>query len=129
MSQTENSIQTILLQELEVFEGIMIITTNRPKSFDAAFSRRILLKIEILDPIAEVRFAILHHLFPALSEVQARHLAETYTFTAAHLGVFRKQWELNGIIRMKSEPLYQALEAFLQLLHDNPRNSIGFIAA
>ena len=129
MSQTENSIQTILLQELEVFEGIMIITTNRPKSFDAAFSRRILLKIEILDPIAEVRFAILHHLFPALSEVQARHLAETYTFTAAHLGVFRKQWELNAIIRMKSEPLYQALEAFLQSLHHNPRNSIGFIAA
>ncbi len=129
MSQTENSIQTILLQELEIFEGIMLITTNRPNSFDAAFSRRILLKIEILDPIAEVRFELLRHLFPALSEVQAKHLAENFTFTAAELGVFRKQWELNAIIRMKCGTLYHALDDFLQALNQKNRQSIGFVAA
>jgi SpoVK/Ycf46/Vps4 family AAA+-type ATPase len=128
-TQTENSIQTILLQELEIFEGIMLITTNRPNSFDAAFSRRILLKIEILDPIAEVRFELLRHLFPALSEVQAKHLAENFTFTAAELGVFRKQWELNAIIRMKCGTLYHALDDFLQALNQKTRQSIGFVAA
>ena len=128
-TQTENSIQTILLQELEVFEGIMIITTNRPSAFDVAFSRRILLKIDILDPVAEVRFDLIRHLFPLLTEVQAKHLSENHAFTAAHLGVFRKQWELNAIIRMKRNGLYESLIEFLQGLNEKPRQVIGFIAA
>jgi hypothetical protein len=128
-TQTENSIQTILLQELEIFEGIMIITTNRPSAFDVAFSRRILIKIDILDPVAEVRFDLLRHLFPLLTEVQAKHLSENHAFTAAHLGVFRKQWELNAIIRMKRNGLYESLIEFLHGLNEKPRQVIGFIAA
>jgi hypothetical protein len=129
MTQTENSIQTILLQELEIFEGIMIITTNRPQSFDAAFNRRILLHLEILDPIPEVRVELLRHLFPTLHEMEIQALANTYAFTAAQLGVFRKQWELDAIIRTKRGSLYHTLESFLNGLHEKPRLSIGFKAA
>ena len=127
-SQTENSVQTILLQEMEVFDGVMIITTNRPESFDAAFGRRILLNIEIHDPVSEVRFELLCHLFPTLSKTEAKRLAEMYTFTAAQLGVFRKQWELNIIIKVSQESLQGALESYLQTLSGKTRKQIGFAA-
>ena len=129
MTQTENSIQTILLQELEIFEGIMIITTNRPQSFDAAFNRRILLHLEILDPIPELRVELLRHLFPTLNDKEIQTLANIYAFTAAQLGVFRKQWELDAIIRTKRDSLFHTLESFLQGLNEKPRKGIGSKAA
>jgi hypothetical protein len=106
----------------------MIITTNRPESFDAAFGRRILLNIEIHDPVSEVRFELLCHLFPTLSKTEAKRLAEMYTFTAAQLGVFRKQWELNIIIKVSQESLQGALESYLQTLSGKTRKQIGFAA-
>jgi hypothetical protein len=126
MTQTENSVQTILLQEMEVFNGVMIITTNRPESFDAAFGRRILLNIEINDPVAEVRVELLGYFFPSLPQIEAKKLAESYSFTAAQLGVFRKQWELNGIIKSSKLPLLEALETYLQSLSGKPIKRIGF---
>jgi len=128
-SQTENSVQTILLQEMEIFQGIMIITTNRPASFDPAFERRILLHIPILDPVAEVRLALVRHLFPSIADVDAKRIAENYAFTAAQLGVFRKQWELETIIRLRREKLEVALENFLKGINQKPRHAIGFVAA
>jgi hypothetical protein len=127
-TQTENSVQTILLQEMEIFEGIMIITTNRPLSFDAAFDRRILLNIEILDPVAEVRFELLRHLFPMIQEAEANRLAQSYVFTAAHLDVFRRQWDLNRIIKECKKPQIEALEAYLQSLSVKRKRPIGFVA-
>ena len=113
---------------MEVFDGVMIITTNRPESFDAAFGRRILLNIEIPDPVAEVRAEFLFHLFPAIAKAEAKRLAEMYTFTAAQLGVFRKQWELNSIIKATQGSFQDALEAYLQPLCEKPRQRIGFAA-
>ena len=127
-SQTENSVQTILLQEMEVFDGVMIITTNRPESFDAAFGRRILLNIEISDPVAEVRFELLRHLFPLIPEADAKRLAESYSFTAAQLGVFRKQWELNCIVKVCKGTLLEELEVFPQPMAGKARKRIGFAA-
>jgi hypothetical protein len=125
-SQTENSVQTILLQEMEVFEGIMIITTNRPESFDAAFGRRILMNIEIKNPVAEVRYDLLCHFFQSISKEESKRLAETYTFTAAQLGVFRKQWELKCIIKECQGSQLDALEVFLMSLKGQLKRPIGF---
>jgi SpoVK/Ycf46/Vps4 family AAA+-type ATPase len=46
VSQTENAIQNIILEELENFEGIFFATTNLAKNLDSAFERRFLFKIE-----------------------------------------------------------------------------------
>jgi hypothetical protein len=113
---------------MEVFDGVMIITTNRLDSFDAAFSRRILLNIEIHGPVAEVRFELLRYIFPVISELDSKRLSEAYTFTAAQLGVFRKQWELNCIIKAYQGQLQDALETYLQSLAGKPRQKIGFAA-
>jgi len=44
-----------LLQRLEIFEGIVIITSNAAKRIDAAFQRRIDVTIELAPPDAEAR--------------------------------------------------------------------------
>jgi SpoVK/Ycf46/Vps4 family AAA+-type ATPase len=127
-SQTENTVQTILLQELEVFTGILIITTNLPNSFDAAFDRRILLKIHIGNPNAEVRFDLIRHIFPMISIDAAKNLSLNYEFTSAQLGVFQKQWELKSIIKEIRGSQVEALEQFLASLNSTSKRRIGFVA-
>ncbi|MCF6365058.1 MAG: AAA family ATPase [Bacteroidales bacterium] len=56
--QTENTIQNIILQELETFEGIFIATTNLPENFDSAFERRFLFKIEFKKPDNDTKLKI-----------------------------------------------------------------------
>jgi hypothetical protein len=53
-----------LLSELERFEGIAIFTTNRLGALDAAFERRLALKMEFPMPTAEHRIAIWQRMFP-----------------------------------------------------------------
>lgn len=50
VAQTENTMQNIILEELETFGGIMIATTNLTDNLDAAFERRFLFKIGFARP-------------------------------------------------------------------------------
>jgi SpoVK/Ycf46/Vps4 family AAA+-type ATPase len=54
----------LLLQEIERFEGIVILTTNLDKQIDKAFQRRIQFKVTFPFPEAEQRSLIWEHLFP-----------------------------------------------------------------
>ncbi|PIE20829.1 MAG: hypothetical protein CSA66_00405 [Proteobacteria bacterium] len=54
----------LLLQEIERFEGICILTTNLDKNLDDAFSRRILFKIDFPKPDADNRTIIWQKLIP-----------------------------------------------------------------
>ena len=54
----------LLLQEIERFEGIVILTTNLDKNIDDAFSRRILFKIEFPKPDPKNRTLIWKKLVP-----------------------------------------------------------------
>ena len=49
VDKMENSIQNIILQEMESLEGIMIATTNLVQNMDSAFERRFLYKVVLLD--------------------------------------------------------------------------------
>ena len=50
VDKMENSIQNIILQEMESLEGIMIATTNLVQNMDAAFERRFLYKVKFEKP-------------------------------------------------------------------------------
>ncbi|GHV04882.1 hypothetical protein FACS189485_11040 [Spirochaetia bacterium] len=63
--QTENTIQNILLQEIENLDGgILIATTNMAANFDAAFERRFLYKITFEKPDLEAKAAIFKSKLP-----------------------------------------------------------------
>ncbi|MFC1552737.1 ATP-binding protein, partial [Candidatus Latescibacterota bacterium] len=54
----------VILQELERFEGVCILATNRKKSMDKALERRISVKIEFDRPEKEIRASIWRKLLP-----------------------------------------------------------------
>lgn len=73
--KSENTIQNIILQNMERFEGIMIATTNLVANMDRAFERRFLFKVQFDNPSLKARESIWHAAIPELSEVEVKTLA------------------------------------------------------
>lgn len=89
--QTLNSVQNIILQEMETLEGIMICTTNLHGNLDSAFERRFLYKIELEKPGEEVRFKIWKSMMKGLSDEEYATLARQYSFSGGQIeNVVRK---------------------------------------
>jgi hypothetical protein len=125
---TENAVQTILLNELEKLEGILICTTNRAFAFDEAFNRRFLMHIELEAPEKEVRVKLLKHYFPLLMQTECEKIAEKYLFTAAELTNINKMICLQSISQKKPTNFYLAIETYLEGLGKNNFSKIGFRA-
>jgi hypothetical protein len=96
---TENAMQTILLQHLEQFQGILVATTNRPHAMDLAFERRFLYKIELGIPSLEVRQRMLIFFFPDLPKSTRESLAKECVFTGADLASFKKQMLVKQLLK------------------------------
>ena len=92
VDKMENSIQNIILQEMENLEGILIATTNLTKNLDSAFERRFLYKIEFAKPSLEAKQAIWQAMLPSLSDADAAVLATKYDFSGGQIeNVVRKE--------------------------------------
>jgi Cdc6-like AAA superfamily ATPase len=99
VDQMNNTMQNILLQELEDFEGILIATSNMSQNLDEAFERRFLYKIQFEKPEAVIRELIWQAKMPDLSTEECKTLAENYLFTGGQIhNVSRKYW-LNHILQ------------------------------
>jgi SpoVK/Ycf46/Vps4 family AAA+-type ATPase len=59
-----NSLMTILLTEIERFEGVAVLATNLPQKLDEALDRRILVRVRFPEPDREARAAIWRGLLP-----------------------------------------------------------------
>ena len=80
-----NRVQSLLLQELEDFEGIFIATTNIAENMDQAFERRFLYKVHMLAPDTEARTSIWRSLIPELRADEARMLALNFPFSGGQI--------------------------------------------
>ena len=113
----DNTIQNIILQEMESLEGIMIATTNLTCNFDPAFERRFIYKVNLSTPGVEARAHIWESLVEGISEQDALALAGEYSFSGGQIeNISRKmtvdyilsgvQPELDGIRELcKSETI------------------------
>ena len=91
VSQTENSIQNILLEELENFEGIFLATTNLVSNLDSAFERRFLFKVEFFKPSIDVMAKIWKSKINKLNKKQCQELSVNFAFTGGQINnVYRK---------------------------------------
>jgi|ETNmetMinimDraft_26_1059896.scaffolds.fasta_scaffold11573_2 SpoVK/Ycf46/Vps4 family AAA+-type ATPase len=74
-----------LLQEIEKFDGIVILATNRPEAFDDAFERRIRYRIEFSEPGRQARKAIWERMMPKeaplADDIDFSKLSDGYDFT------------------------------------------------
>jgi SpoVK/Ycf46/Vps4 family AAA+-type ATPase len=128
VDQMENSLQNILLQELEEFEGILIATTNLTQNLDVAFERRFLYKLEYNVPREEARYKLLVNNFKNLDAGELHSIATTHAFTGSTIENIKRKIVLNELLG-NSEILNP--EQLKILLADEShgfqkRNAIGF---
>lgn len=92
VDKMENSIQNIILEEIEKLEGILIATTNLTGNLDKAFERRFIYKIEFERPDVEAKKQIWMSMIPALSEETAMALAKEFDLSGGQIeNVARKR--------------------------------------
>lgn len=84
-----NALMTILLTEIERFEGVAIMATNLPDALDEALERRILVKVRFPEPDRAARAEIWRkHLPPTApfaEDVDTDALAERYEVTGGYI--------------------------------------------
>ena len=78
VDKMENSIQNIILQEMEKLEGIMIATTNLTSNLDKAFERRFLYKVKFEKPSLDARAGIWRSMMPTLKKNDALSLSSKF---------------------------------------------------
>ena len=99
-----NSIQNIILQEMETLDGILIATTNLAQNMDNAFERRFLYKIRFDKPTVEARTAIWRELLPDLSDTDATLLAERYEFSGGQIENIARHYAIDAILHGNATP-------------------------
>ena len=124
VDKMENSIQNIILQEMEKMDGILIATTNLTENLDKAFERRFLYKIKFDKPSLEAKGKIWKSLLPSLSEQQAEELARGYDFSGGQIENISRKKVIQSIIDGK-EPDFAEVKSYCgEELIDN-KNRIG----
>ena len=126
VDQTENTIQNILLEEMEKLEGILIATTNLSDNLDKAFERRFLFKIHFSKPSVEVKCNIWLNKMPALNHNEAMQLASLYDFSGGEIDNVVRKYTMMEIIDGKT-PSFETIQKLCNEEKINlPYKKIGF---
>ena len=112
VDKMENSIQNIILQEMETLDGIMIATTNLADNLDTAFERRFLYKIKFDKPDATVRAKIWQAMVPELSETDSIALAESYELSGGQIENVARKHAINSILHGDTADLLPVLRDY-----------------
>ena len=128
VEKMENSIQNIILQEMETLEGIMIATTNLTTNLDKAFERRFLYKIRFDKPSVESRAKIWQTMLPDLSEYDANTLASQFDLSGGEIENIARKHSVNAILKGNNSIDVQEIinSCRHERLSQNDRPKIGF---
>ena len=128
VDKMENSIQNIILQEMEDLDGILIATTNLTTNLDKAFERRFLYKIRFDKPSLEAKTSIWRSMIPSLSEAEAVQLATDFDFSGGQIENIARKREVQSIIGL-CEPGFAQVREFCTeeiIGNESTRRRIGF---
>ena len=98
IDKMENSLQNIILQEMERIDGILIATTNLVQNFDKAFERRFLYKVKFNAPSIQTRRHIWQSIMPEISEESASWLASHYNLSGGQIENVARRYAINTIL-------------------------------
>ncbi len=96
--QMNNTMQNIILQELEDFEGILLATSNLTTNLDKAFERRFLYKIRFDKPDVLTRQKIWESKMPELEDTQQKSLAEGYELSGGQINNVSRKYMLMNLL-------------------------------
>jgi SpoVK/Ycf46/Vps4 family AAA+-type ATPase len=130
VDQMENTMQNILLQELEIFEGIFIATTNLEKNLDPAFDRRILYKVCFTPPTDELRMSIWKDKMYEFDEELLYTLNSRFKLTGGQIDNISKKVEVEKLLSnhkvIDIEYLSALAEEEISLRSETQKRPIGF---
>ncbi len=130
VDKMNNSMQNILLQELEDFEGIFIATTNLADQLDGAFDRRLLYKLEFQKPENNVRLEILRNAFPQLDDELLNTINSEYPLTGGQITNIKKKILVKEMLEQDMDlesALMLLCEEEFSLRKNGNRTTIGFV--
>ena len=110
----ENTMQNIILQEMERLDGILIATTNLTDNLDPAFERRFLFKIRFTAPNPDTRMKIWKVMFPEIAKIKnAKAIATDYAFSGGQIENIVRKCRIEYILNGK-KPDYNILRTFCE---------------
>ena len=121
VEKMENSIQNIILQEIEQLDGILIATTNLAENMDKAFERRFLYKIKFERPDLTSRSKIWKSMIPQLSGSESKSLASEYDFSGGEIENVARHLTVQTILHGKAKDMLGKLREYC----DSERLSCG----
>ncbi|NBL01030.1 MAG: AAA family ATPase [Erysipelotrichia bacterium] len=122
-----NSMQNILLEELEKFEGIFFATTNLINNMDNAFNRRFLYKVEFTKPSQQTRAKIWQSKLPQLDDKTYNAIAK-YDLTGGQIENVTRKYMVDKILNLKAFNLDELKQLCLNELQFKQENKqvVGF---
>lgn len=129
VEKMENSIQNIILQEIEQLDGILIATTNLAENMDKAFERRFLYKIQFEKPDLNCRTQIWQAMIPPLNDADASYLAGKYDFSGGEIENIARHFTIQTILHGQPENMAKSLVEFCEnerLEGSRTKRKIGF---
>ena len=128
--QEMNTMQNILLEELENFEGIFIATTNLVDNLDKAFDRRFLYKIRFEKPGAETLIQIWKSKFPKIKTGILKNICTKISLTGGQIENISKKIAVDSLLdeklKINESYLMQLAQQEQMLDKKNERSVIGF---
>ena len=114
VDKMENSIQNIILQEMENLKGIMIATTNLEENMDKSFERRFLYKVKFDKPDYEQRAHIWQSMMPTLDKDTLSRLAANYNFSGGQIENIARKYSVDCILYGKRSIRQDTIEKYCQ---------------
>ena len=133
VDKMENTMQNIILQEMEQFDGIMIATTNLAQNMDPAFERRFLYKILFEHPDAQVRQHLWQEMVPELGSEECQALGEEFDLSGGQIENVARKYAINAILNA-IEPSNRLTELYTLCREEcvnhnqSTRPQVGFVA-
>ncbi len=127
VSDTENAIQNVLLEELENFDGILFATSNLVANLDSAFEHRFLFKVKYENPSTENAAKIWRSKLPILSENEALQLASQFSYSGGEMENIARKSIMDEIV-FGTKPNFERILSFCEneKWNSKPKNTIGF---
>jgi SpoVK/Ycf46/Vps4 family AAA+-type ATPase len=110
VDQMNNGLQNLVLEEMEIFGGILIGTTNLTQNMDSAFERRWSIKLNFEAPTADAIVEIWKFAIKGIRKNEALSLAKNYSLTPGEI--------MNVARRFKFEELLGLQKSRISVLED-----------
>ena len=130
VDKMNNTIQNLLLQYLEDFNGIFFATTNSASFLDTAFDRRFLYKVEFNKPSYNVRQLILRNAFSEFADETLKLINDSFELTGGQILNIKKKLFISSLLQSNQtieEVLFQLCKDEFSLKNNHTSNPIGFI--